>query len=143
MKLTYMLCLGDTKHQFIQFSGFEVRNNVLKVPFCFIIIFSWRKLWLLMWKQNPFLVGRGTFPLLMKNLFTESVRRKKQTNRYTEKQTVCFKWSYTIRKIFVGNTLVQTFLSKNKTMFEKHNHIICHLKNWTGSHINMKGTVQL
>ena len=96
-------------------------------------------------ENKIFMVGRGTtFPLLKKKMFTESVRRKKQTNRYTEKQTVCFKWSYIIRKIFVANTLVQTFLSKNKKMYEKHNHITCHFfKNWTWSHINMQGAVQL
>ena len=68
-----------------------------------------------------FLVGRGTtFLLLKKNLFRENVYRIKRNRRIDIQKN-------RIPYVFVANTLVQTFLSKNKKrMFEKHNHIICH-----------------
>ena len=135
-------------------SGFEHWNNVLKVPYCFIIIFSWYYIMVLYVKTKSYLGWeRHNVSTCLQKTWTE----KKPMNRHTEKPTLCFKSSYTIRErvisffknnikpfVLVAITLENTLLSKNYKCLRNIIIFICpFFKNWTWSHINMQGAVQM
>ena len=72
-----MLCLGDTKHQFIQFSGFEVWNNHLLLKNSLVTYVKTESV--LGWERHN--VSTSKEKKCLRKTFTENRRMDIQKNR--------------------------------------------------------------
>ena len=156
-----MLSLGDSKQEFIYLSGFDQILMRFWIKFwkflAVSIASSFEKYWVIYVKPKSDLGWSLLEESKEEFIFTETFSEKKRTNRHTKKPTMCFKFSYIIQKrviSFLRNNIKpfnSTYLrckytGANLSMFKILRNILftcSFFKNWTLSHIQMQGAVQL